>query len=156
MPNSYLDTAETKLNALHADVCNKLSFEVRSFAPTIAKDLPGKKSSWSKFQRTVIDANGQTASLKRLFFRDNHAKMVEEFLKNHAHGSTWKLLGCKGSKVNKLYSSASSAVELEVTDKTKVQALDKPKNDIPQRPPILLTKSKKARVADALGSPTKA
>lgn len=62
-------------------------------------------------QCTVLDANGQTASLKRLFFGDDHAKMAEDFLRNHPHGSMWKLLGCKGSKANKLYSSASSAVD---------------------------------------------
>lgn len=105
--------AETKLNALRADVCNKVAFELRFFGPTIALELPGKKSAWSKFQCTVIDANGQTASLRRLFFGENHAKMAEAFLKKHKHGSMWKLLGCKGSKANKLYTSASSAVELD-------------------------------------------
>ncbi|CAL1161994.1 unnamed protein product, partial [Cladocopium goreaui] len=145
----------TKLNHLRADVVGKVVLELRIFGPTVMTNLPGRSgTTWSKCQCTALDGSGQTALLRRSFFGNDQGDQLKAWNAQYMDGSVFSFKGLKGAKADKRFSSCTSPVELEVTDKTVITPAES--SNIPWRPAIsfgiaeVLAKDSDGRV-DLLG-----
>ncbi|CAJ1406811.1 unnamed protein product [Effrenium voratum] len=133
-----------RLKALRPDAVANASFTFRVHGASTVPDLPGKNQSvWTKWSCTAVTAE-DTAALCKRFYGKEQAAAAEKWSQKFAEGTTWavnkertRAAGFKGTPASK-FSCSSSPVDLEFTDKTKIDPVHDA-GSIPARPPIRMT-----------------
>ena len=165
VPNNLFSVCgmtELSLKYLRPDVAPKAHFRFRVFAPKTIQNLPSTSGPWSKWTCTIIDQEGETATVTKKFWGNGHSDKMAAFQKKVQHGSTWVVNskegkhGFKAAKANSKYTSCSAPVELEWTDAADIAQTDVGKDKLPLRPDVrmclreILSKGSEQRV-DVIG-----